>query len=75
MDSEELLGDAACVPLKKGNTEDGLVVVVVGVEGAELDRCSEDSNCRGSAVSCGFQLSTYLSGSRPRPRVWLLSQL
>lgn len=72
---DELGDDDACVPLKKGNTDDGLVVVVVGVEGAEFDRCSEDSSCRGSMVSYGLQLSTYPSRSRPRPRVWLLSQL
>jgi hypothetical protein len=65
MDSVELLGDAdPCVLVKKGKTDDGLVVVVVGVEGAELEICKEDSSCSGSTVSSVFEPSTYPLGSR-----------
>jgi hypothetical protein len=65
IDSVELLGDAdPCVLVKNGNTDDELVVVVVGVDGAELDICSEDSSCSGSTVSAVSELSSYPLGSR-----------
>lgn len=33
---------------RNGNTEDGLAGTDVGVDGAELEMCSEASSCRGS---------------------------
>jgi len=45
---EELDDDDTWVLARNGKTDAGFVVAVVGVEGAELDKWSEDSNCRGS---------------------------
>jgi hypothetical protein len=39
----EALGDEAA-PGKNGNTDEGFVVPVVGVDGAELDMCKEDKS-------------------------------
>jgi hypothetical protein len=45
IDSVEELGeDVVWELLKKGNTDEGFVVAVVGVEGAELEICIEASN-------------------------------
>jgi hypothetical protein len=39
----EALGDEAA-PGKNGKTDEGFVVPVVGVDGAELDTCKEDKS-------------------------------
>jgi hypothetical protein len=48
---EELDEDETWVLARNGKTDAGFVGAVVGVEGAELDKWSEDSNCRGSVIS------------------------